>query len=54
MSTVPIDYKGLVKSYLDAFDARDLDKCMEYFTEESAIDFQDTLYKGLEQVRDWH
>lgn len=54
MSTTPVDYKSLVKGYLDAFDARDIEKCMEYFTEDSSIDFQNTIYKGLEQVRDWH
>jgi hypothetical protein len=54
MSTAPIDYKSIVKAYLDAFEARDADKCMEFFTEESSIDFQNTVYTGLEQVRDWH
>jgi hypothetical protein len=54
MNNGALDYKSLVKSYLDAFEARDVDRCMTFFTEESSIDFQNTVYKGLEQVRDWH
>ncbi len=28
MNNGAIDYKTLVKAYLDAFDARDIDRCM--------------------------
>jgi hypothetical protein len=54
MNNGAIDYKSLVKSYLDAFAARDTERCLTFFTEDSSIDFQNTVYKGLEQVRDWH
>lgn len=54
MSNGTTDLKALVKTYLDAFEARDLDKCLEFFTDESAVDFQNTIYKGLEQIREWH
>ncbi len=48
------DLQALAQAYLDAFEARNLDACLAMFIESSSIDFQDTLYKGLEAVKTWH
>ena len=51
---VATDIKALAQSYLDAFHARDLDRCLTYFTEDSSVDFNMTVYKGLKAITDWH
>jgi ketosteroid isomerase-like protein len=46
--------EALVKGYLKAFEARDLDRCLDYFADDGAVDFQGTLFRGREEVADWH
>jgi len=48
------DLKALAESYLEAFHARDMDHCLQFFTEDSAIDFNMTMYKGLKAITEWH
>lgn len=48
------DLKGLAEAYLEAFHARDLDRCMEFFTDDSNIDFNMTMYTGRQAITDWH
>jgi ketosteroid isomerase-like protein len=48
------DLKALAQSYLDAFHAHDLDRCMEFFTDDSSVDFNMTVYKGRQAITDWH
>lgn len=48
------DLKTLAESYLEAFHARDMDRCLAFFTEDSAIDFNMTMYKGLKSIAEWH
>ncbi len=48
------DLKALAQSYLDAFHAHDLDRCMEFFTDDSTVDFNMTVYKGRQAISDWH
>jgi len=50
----PTDLKALAESYLEAFHARDLDRCMEFFTDDSNVDFNMTMYAGRQAITDWH
>src|SRR6266567_2502922 len=52
--TSPIDLKALTQAYLDAFHARNLDRCLELFTDDPVIDFNKTMYNGRKAVTDWH
>jgi ketosteroid isomerase-like protein len=36
------DLKALAEAYLEAFHARDLDRCMEFFTDDSTVDLNMT------------
>ena len=49
-----IDLKALAEAYLEAFHARDLERCMEFFTEDSNVDFNMTMYTGRQAITDWH
>jgi len=46
--------EALARSYLDAFEARDLERCLGFFLEDAHIDFQSGLYKGRKGIEDWH
>lgn len=48
------ELKALAKAYLDAFDAQDVARCMEFFTEDSSIDFNTTVYTGRQAIEAWH
>ena len=48
------DLEGLARAYLDAFDRRDLAACMDFFTEEAVIDFAMGVYRGRDQIEEWH
>ena len=48
------DLKALAEAYLDAFHKRDLERCVEFFSEDATIDFNMTAYKGRQAVIDWH
>ena len=50
----PTDLKALAEAYLEAFHARDLDRCLEFFTDDSTVDFNMTLYTGRQAITDWH
>lgn len=43
-----------VKSYLEAFDARDLGTCVDHFTDEATLLFQTTTFRGKKQIEQWH
>lgn len=49
-----IDLEALAQEYLQAFEARSLETCLEFFDEASVIDFQMGVYKGLKQIETWH
>jgi ketosteroid isomerase-like protein len=48
------DLEALTRQYLEAFEARDLERCLEFFHEDATIDFQNTLYRGRKGIEDWH
>jgi ketosteroid isomerase-like protein len=36
------DLKTLAQAYLDAFHARDMDRCLDFFTDDATVDFNKT------------
>ena len=48
------DLKALAEAYLEAFHARDMDRCLGFFTDASTIDFNMTAYTGLKAITEWH
>lgn len=48
------DPKVIVQSYLDAFSARDLPRCVEFYSDDAKIHFPPTSYQGREPVTSWH
>ena len=48
------DLKALTQAYLDAFHARDLERCLEFFTDDAVIDFNQTMYSGRQAITEWH
>ncbi|HXM42281.1 MAG TPA: nuclear transport factor 2 family protein [Bryobacteraceae bacterium] len=48
------ELKALAEAYLDAFHKRDLERCVEFFSDDAAIDFNMTAYKGRQAIIDWH
>ena len=48
------DLKALAEAYLDAFHKRDLDRCVDFFSDDATIDFNMTAYKGRQAIIDWH
>jgi len=48
------DLKALAEAYLDAFHKRDLERCMDFFTDDATIDFNMTAYNGRQAITDWH
>jgi len=48
------DLKALAEAYLDAFHKRDLERCMDFFSDDATIDFNMTAYNGRQAITDWH
>ena len=48
------DLKTLAQAYMDAFHARDMDRCLEFFADDATVDFNKTMYNGKQGITDWH
>lgn len=48
------DLKTLAQSYLDAFHAHDMDRCLDFFADDATVDFNKTMYSGKQGITDWH
>jgi hypothetical protein len=47
------DLETITREYLAAFEARNLEQCMGYYTDDSTLEFV-TLFQGLAQIEGWH
>lgn len=50
----PGDPKSIVEGYIEAFDRRDRDRCMGFFSDSSKIDFALGVYRGRQEIERWH
>jgi len=48
------DAQTLVQSYLDAFAARDLARCLDFYTEGAEVKFVSGVYAGRAALEEWH
>ncbi len=48
------DLEALAKGYLAAIQARDLEACMSFFTNDSTVEGRDSRHDGLDSIRAWH
>lgn len=48
------DAQALVQSYLDAFAARDLARCLEFYADDAELKFVSGVYAGRRSLEDWH
>jgi hypothetical protein len=44
----------VVRSYLEAFGARDMQRCLEFFADEATVSFHVSTFKGRQQIEQWH
>jgi ketosteroid isomerase-like protein len=48
------ELQATIQDYLQAFDERDLSKCVDFFTEDAMIDFASGIYRGKQAIEEWH
>ncbi|MEW6442568.1 MAG: nuclear transport factor 2 family protein [bacterium] len=48
------DLKAVALAYLEAFDRRDLERCMEFFVSDAVIHFGPGVYAGRDAILEWH
>jgi ketosteroid isomerase-like protein len=48
------DLQAVVRAYLQAYDQRDLPRCMDFFAKDAVIDFASGIYRGKQAIGEWH
>lgn len=48
------DLEALTREYLNAFEARNIERCLSFFADDAAINFQGTVYRGPQAIEEWH
>ena len=48
------DLQAIAESYLQAFDERDLARCVDFYADDATIDFQIGHFQGKEAIERWH
>ena len=46
--------KQLVNDYLDAFEARDLSRCLAFFNDDAVLHFTTGRFPGKKAIEQWH
>jgi len=49
-----IDLKTIVEAYLQAFDARDMPRCMTFYDEDATLTFGPGSFQGKKAIERWH
>jgi ketosteroid isomerase-like protein len=49
-----MDPESRARAYLEAFEARDMERCLDFFAEDAVIAFQSGVYRGRTQIEEWH
>ncbi len=44
----------IVRSYLEAWDQQDLDRCLEFFAPDASVHFMSGTYEGRDEIAQWH
>ena len=48
------DIQATTMAYLDAFEARDLARCLDFYADDATLIFQTGHYEGKEAIERWH
>lgn len=48
------DLQAVVQDYLQAYDQRDLARCMDFFAEDATVHFALGTYRGQQAIEEWH
>jgi ketosteroid isomerase-like protein len=46
--------EALTRDYLDAFAARDLERCLAFYADDASLDFQLSVFRGRKGIEAWH
>jgi len=46
--------KKIVNDYFDAFEARDLSRCLEFFHDDAVLHFATGKFSGIKSIDQWH
>ena len=49
-----LDLELIVRAYLQAFEERDLDRCLDAFADDAVIHFYVGRYEGKQDIQQWH
>lgn len=49
-----MDPRTVVEAYLQAFDARDLPRCIEFYDDDASLRFGPGLFQGKQDIEQWH
>jgi ketosteroid isomerase-like protein len=49
-----IDPRTVVEGYLQAFEARDLPRCIEFYDDDASLTFGPGLFQGKQAIEQWH
>ena len=49
-----VDLETMAHDYLDAFQARDMARCLAFYAEDATIHFMSGVYKGHDSIQEWH
>ena len=44
----------IIKAYFEAFEQRDLARCVEFYAEDARIDFVRGIFQGMQDIEQWH
>ena len=44
----------IIRDYLDAFEARDLTRCVDFYNDDATLTFQTGVYRGRQAIERWH
>lgn len=48
------DLHSLIRAYLQAFEGRDLARCLDFFAEDATLRFAMATYRGTPAIEEWH
>jgi len=53
-TTTAAALEALTRAYLDAFAARDVQRCLGFFADDAKLDFQLSVFRGRKGIEAWH
>lgn len=48
------DLQAVVRTYLQAFEERDLSKCVDFYADDATIHFHVGIFRGRQAIEEWH